>query len=241
MPDTENQAPKKPEQVRELFDRIAPRYELNDRLFSLGIDAWWRRVVARDLQPTVDGPLLDGATGSAQLAMALARWHPLREVVGLDFSPGMLAVGRRNLIEKGLDSRISLVEGDLLDLPFAENRFAAATVAFGVRNVADRKKALNEFARVLKSGGRLFVLEFSWPSLPVIAPLYRWYFGKVMPVVARLLGAGEAFAYLHASVEAFPSQKRFVAMLRETGFGRVRARRLTLGVATLYSGELPGA
>ncbi|MDP8223526.1 MAG: bifunctional demethylmenaquinone methyltransferase/2-methoxy-6-polyprenyl-1,4-benzoquinol methylase UbiE [Candidatus Lernaella stagnicola] len=239
MTDTDNRAIKQPEQIKALFDRLAPRYELNDHLFSMGIDVWWRQVTARRLAPQVPGPLLDGATGSAQLAAAVARRYPDRRVVGLDFSPGMLAVGRAKLPRLGLDQRVELVEGDLLDLPFDDGFFAAATVAFGVRNVADRRRCLHNFFRVLKPGGRLLVLEFSMPTLPVLAPLYRWYFGAVMPILARLLRSYEAYRYLHESVRSFPPAERFVAMLREAGFEKVRVTPLTLGIAQLFEAESP--
>jgi len=233
----DNRAPRPPEQVRRLFDRIAPRYEFNDRLFSLGLDAWWRRWAARRVRPVVPGPLLDAATGSAQLALAIARRHPERQIVGLDFSPGMLAIARAKLRLRAQGSRLLLVEGDLLNLPFADGTFAAATTAFGIRNVGDRRRALAELRRVLKPGGRLVVVEFGLPRLPVLGALYRFYFGVVMKAAARLLGTGEAFAYLYESVRAFPDDRTFLAMLAETGFRRGRVTPLTLGTLKVFEGE----
>jgi demethylmenaquinone methyltransferase/2-methoxy-6-polyprenyl-1,4-benzoquinol methylase len=222
-----------------LFDDLAPRYELLDHVFSLGLDRWWRRQTARRLAPAVTGPLLDGATGSGQLALALAERYADREVVGLDFSRGMLAIARRRGERSAAARRVTLVEGDLTRLPFGDRTFAGATVAFGVRNVADRPACLREFARVLKSGGRLLVLEFALPTPPVIAPLYRLYFGRIMPRVAAWFGAGEAFRYLYQSVAMFPPPEGFQRMMREAGLINVLAWPMTLGTTVLYQGEAP--
>jgi demethylmenaquinone methyltransferase/2-methoxy-6-polyprenyl-1,4-benzoquinol methylase len=232
-----NKSPKPPADVRRLFDELAGRYEFVNRLFALGIDAWWRWQTARRLAPREPGPLFDGATGSAQLAIALARRHPQREVVGLDFSPGMLAIGRTQVARAGLASRIRLVEGDLTRLPLADGAFAGATAAFGVRNVADRRQCLRELRRILHPGGRLALLEFALPTLPLIAPLYRWYFSTVMPFVARRFRVADTYRYLFESVEAFPPPNDFLQMLREAGFANCSATPMTLGTVVLYVAE----
>lgn len=236
-----NKALKEPPQVKALFDDLAPRYEFTDHVFSLGLDAWWRHRTAKALAPQAAGPLFDGATGSGQLALSLAKRYQGRRVVGLDFSSGMLAQAQRRIAADGAGGRISLIEGDLTGLPLAEGVFSAATVAFGVRNVADRRACLAEFFRVLQPGGRLVVLEFDLPTLPVIGPLYRWYFGHVMPWIARRLRSFEAYRYLFQSVRAFPPPETFCRMLESAGFVRVHSRAMTLGTVRLYQGEKPAA
>jgi demethylmenaquinone methyltransferase/2-methoxy-6-polyprenyl-1,4-benzoquinol methylase len=223
--------------VRALFDAMARRYEFVNHFFSLGIDAWWRRRTAQRLAPNVAGPLFDGAAGSAQLAVAVAQRYDGRDVVGVDFSRGMLDVGRGRIARAGLASRVQLLEGDLTGLPLGDAAFAGVTVAFGVRNVADRRACLHELRRILRPGGRLAILEFGWPTLPLLAPLYRWYFGRVMPVLGRRLHIGAAYGYLFDSVEAFPAPAVFLEMLREAGFANCRFEPLTLGIAALFTAD----
>jgi demethylmenaquinone methyltransferase/2-methoxy-6-polyprenyl-1,4-benzoquinol methylase len=237
MPDPTNDngsLPKNASDVESLFDRLAPRYDLLNHLFSLGLDFTWRWRATRALAPRVAGPLLDGATGSGDLAVALARRYPDRRVVGVDFSAGMLAQAPPKARRAGVAARVEWVRGDLTALPFPDAHFAGATVAFGVRNVMDRAKSLAEFRRVLKPGCKLLVLEFAMPTAPVFAPVYRFYFRRVMPLLADLAGMGRAYRYLFKSVNEFPLRGEFWAMLKQAGFENVSARPFTLGTVVLY-------
>lgn len=223
----------KREQVERMFDGIAPRYDLLNRVFSLGVDRAWRRRVLRHLRREPVDRLLDLATGTADLAVLCAR-HA-RTVVGADISEGMLAHGRAKVRRAGLEQRVELVRAAAEALPFPDGHFDAVTVAFGVRNFDDLDRGLREMRRVLRSDGRVVVLEFSRARGPM-GVLFRLYFHRVMPVVGRWVsGDGSAYSYLPRSVEAFPEGADFAARLRDAGFRAVDARRLTGGIATLYT------
>jgi demethylmenaquinone methyltransferase/2-methoxy-6-polyprenyl-1,4-benzoquinol methylase len=225
----------KKEQVERMFDDIAPTYDALNHLLSLGIDRGWRRRVVG--MAAADSPhrVLDVATGTGDLAIALARKMPSASVVGVDISEGMLALGREKVARRGLDERVELQSGDAERLVFVGGEFDCVTVAFGVRNFGDIPRGLAEMQRVLRLGGRCFVLEFSEPRVPVFGWVYRLYFHRVLPLLGRLVsGDGGAYNYLPRSVGAFPSPERFSEMLREAGFGEIRTRRLTLGVAYIY-------
>lgn len=223
----------KREQVERMFDAISPRYDLLNRLFSLGVDQGWRRKVIRLVAAEKVDRLLDVATGTADLALMAAGKVP--HVTGVDISEGMLEHGREKVKKAGLAERITLVRGDAADLPLAEESFDAVTVAFGVRNFEDLPQGIRGMLRVLRPGGRLFVLEFSRPH-GLIGPFYRFYFHRVMPFVGRLVSKDSAaYSYLPASVEAFPEGTAFETILRDAGGRDVRSERLTGGIATLYT------
>ena len=230
-PYTENGS--KREQVERMFDAISPKYDLLNRLFSMGTDQGWRRKVMRLVAKEPVEHLLDVATGTADLALMAAKQVKL--VTGADISEGMLAHGREKVKKAGLQDRVTLVRGDAADLPFAEGRFDAVTVAFGVRNFEDLSRGVRGMLRGLKPGGRLFVLEFSRPR-GVIAPFYRFYFHNVMPFVGRMISKDNAaYSYLPASVDAFPEGAAFEEVLRASGGREVTSERLTGGIATLYT------
>ena len=222
----------KREQVERMFDAISPKYDFLNRLFSMGTDQGWRRKVMRLVAQEPVARLLDVATGTADLALLAAK--QVEHVTGADISEGMLAHGREKVKKAGLEQRIELVRGDAADLPFAENTFDAITVAFGVRNFEDLSGGVRGMFRVLKPGGRLFVLEFSQPH-GLVRPIYRFYFHRVMPFIGRMISKDSAaYSYLPASVDAFPEGTAFEAILRECGGREVRSERLTGGIATLY-------
>ncbi|MBK6551363.1 MAG: bifunctional demethylmenaquinone methyltransferase/2-methoxy-6-polyprenyl-1,4-benzoquinol methylase UbiE [Flavobacteriales bacterium] len=224
----------KREQVEQMFDAISPKYDLLNRLFSMGIDQRWRRLVIRSVGEEPTDRLLDVATGTADLAILAAK--TVKEVIGIDISEGMLSHGRTKVKDRGLEDRITLQQADSIALPFDDARFDAVTVAFGVRNFEDLERGLSEMFRVLRPGGRLFVLEFSKPQRTPMRQLFRFYFHRVMPLIGRSVSKDSAaYTYLPQSVDAFPEGPAFKALLRAAGGREVRARGLTGGIATLYS------
>ena len=224
----------KREQVEQMFDAISPKYDLLNRLFSMGIDQRWRRLVIGSVGEEPTDRLLDVATGTADLAILAAK--TVNEVIGIDISEGMLSHGRTKVKDRGLEDRITLQQADSIALPFDDARFDAVTVAFGVRNFEDLERGLSEMFRVLRPGGRLFVLEFSKPQRTPMRQLFRFYFHRVMPLIGRSVSKDSAaYTYLPQSVDAFPEGPAFKALLRAAGGREVRARGLTGGIATLYS------
>lgn len=226
----------KRDQVEHMFDAISPKYDLLNRAFSLGIDQGWRRKVIRLVKQEPVARLLDVATGTADLAILAARRSAAGEVVGVDISEGMLRHGRQKVKAAALDARVTLQRADSAALPFADGSFDAVTVAFGVRNFEDLEKGLREMLRVLRPGGRLFVLEFSKPRRAPMKQLFRFYFHRVMPAVGRVVSRDSAaYTYLPQSVDAFPEGADFLRILERCGGREARARPLTGGIATLYT------
>lgn len=224
----------KREQVELMFDRISPKYDLLNRLCSLGTDQSWRRKVIRNLGKEPVEHLLDVATGTADLAIMGSK--VAKHVTGADISAGMLAHGRTKVEKAGLGDRIVLVQADAATLPFPDDHFDAITVAFGVRNFEDLTQGIAGMVRVLRPGGRMFVLEFSRPQRTPFKQLFRFYFHRVMPLIGRLVSKDhDAYTYLPESVDAFPQGKAFEAILGTCGLNEVRSRLLTFGVATLYT------
>ncbi len=222
----------KREQVERMFDSISPKYDLLNRVFSFGTDQGWRRKVMRRVMQEPVHDLLDMATGTADLALLAAK--KVERVTGADISEGMLVHGREKVKKAGLADRITLVKADAADLPFPEASFDAVTVAFGVRNFEDLERGVRGMLRVLKPGGRLFVLEFSQPH-GWMRPFFRFYFHRVMPAIGRMISKDSAaYTYLPASVDAFPEGPAFEAILRGAGAREVCREALTGGIATLY-------
>jgi demethylmenaquinone methyltransferase / 2-methoxy-6-polyprenyl-1,4-benzoquinol methylase len=226
--------------VRAMFAGIAGRYDLLNHLLSGNTDRRWRRLVARELEETLarGGRVLDVACGTGDLSFALAR-EGRAEVVGLDFCRPMLEIARRKAAGNGANGAgaIPFVEGDALRLPFADESFDAVTIAFGLRNLAGVAEGLRELRRVLKSGGRLAVLEFSSPVVPGFRAAFNFYFTRVLPRVGGLVsGSRGAYEYLPDSVSKFPDQKRLAALMTEAGFEKVEYRNLTGGIAALHTG-----
>jgi demethylmenaquinone methyltransferase/2-methoxy-6-polyprenyl-1,4-benzoquinol methylase len=223
--------PDKPEYVRDLFSAIAGRYVMVNHLLSGGLDLLWRAAAVRHVVGWKPGLLLDVATGSGDLALAVRKASPGTYVVGADFCRPMLEVARR----QGLNE---LVEADGLHLPFAEGSFDAVTAAFGLRNMASWERGLSEMARILKSGGHLLILDFSLPTLPIIRPLYRAYLHRVLPIVAGLAtGRKDAYEYLGGSIELFPSGSGMTRLIEQCGFRNARAYPLSFGTVSIYTAE----
>jgi len=232
---------KSPLRIAGMFDAIAPRYDLLNRLLSAGIDRRWRSAAVRSLRLTGREILLDVCTGTADVALE-ARGSPAgaARVLGIDFAQAMLDLGLRKVRGAGQDEHIALVRGDAVKLPARDACADAVTVAFGVRNVASIEEACTELARVLKPGGRLAILEFGLPSLPGLRQLYGWYFRRVLPRIGRMVSRhGGAYAYLPASVGTFPWGQEFADRLTEAGLSSATSRPLTLGVVYLYTARKP--
>lgn len=219
-----------------MFDAIAHRYDLLNRVISLGVDQGWRRRTVDALALEGRGPaeVLDLATGTADLAMMIARRHPEVRVTGLDPSRNMLDVGVRKLAETKLDQRITLVEGDAQALPFEDGRFAGATMAFGIRNVPDRAKALREIARVTRKGGRVAILELGEPKRGIFGPLARFHIRHVVPTIGALISGSREYRYLQESIAAFPEPEVFAELMRASGLRVIAVTPLTFGVCNLY-------
>jgi demethylmenaquinone methyltransferase / 2-methoxy-6-polyprenyl-1,4-benzoquinol methylase len=219
-----------------MFDAIAPRYDLLNAVLSLGIDRGWRREAVA--WATVNRPraLLDVATGTADLALALRRAAPVADVVGVDVSEPMLEVGRAKAARRGIAVRLEVADGAAL--PFDDGSFDAVTIAYGLRNFGDIDAGLREFRRVLRRGGRLVVLEFPPPPDGIFGRLFRTYFTRVVPWLGGLVsGRRDAYAYLPASVMAFPAPEALADRMRRAGFGDVRYRLQTWGVSALHRGD----
>jgi demethylmenaquinone methyltransferase/2-methoxy-6-polyprenyl-1,4-benzoquinol methylase len=228
---------KSPERIAGMFDAIAGRYDLLNHLLSAGIDRRWRARAVRSLQLTGRERVLDLCTGTGDLAIAAARAQPpAARVVGIDFAEAMLRVGEGKLRNERLDDRIAMVRGDATRIPLGDASVDAVTIAFGIRNVEDMGAACVEVHRVLKSGGRLAILEFAVPATPVISTLYVWYLRRVLPLVGRAVsGHNAAYSYLPASIGAFASPDAFVKILRQAGFSAISPIRLTFGSVILYT------
>jgi demethylmenaquinone methyltransferase/2-methoxy-6-polyprenyl-1,4-benzoquinol methylase len=225
-----------PERVRAMFDGIAPVYDAMNRLMTAGLDRRWRTLTAERVVRPGDRTL-DAACGTGDLALACLRAGS-RWVVGLDFSERMLE--RARIKTRRLGVEVEWVRGDLLALPFEDGRFDSATVGFGVRNVGDLPVALRELRRVLAPGGRLGVLEITSAAGP-LAPFYRLWFERLVPLAGRLLPGGSAYTYLPASVRRFPAPPQLAEELVAAGFGQVRYRLLAGGIVALHVGVVPAA
>lgn len=223
-------------EVERMFDTIAPKYDLLNRVLSLGIDVSWRRTALRYLADKPVTALLDVATGTADVALMAAKMLKPQQIIGIDISSQMLEFGREKIKKAGLEDTITLETGDSENLRFAEATFDAVTVAFGVRNFENLERGLSEMYRTLRPGGRLVVLEFSKPHLFPFKQLYNAYFKYVLPLIGRLTSRDmRAYTYLYESVQAFPEGQDFLHLLSKTGYQNPVCKRLTLGICSIYS------
>jgi demethylmenaquinone methyltransferase/2-methoxy-6-polyprenyl-1,4-benzoquinol methylase len=223
-----------------MFGTIAARYDLLNHLLSGNTDKRWRRLVAKTLLATLSDPeacVLDVACGTGDLSLTLLEAGQA-SIVGIDFCRPMLAIAASKAARS--DFRLPFIEGDALQLPFADRTFEAATIAFGLRNLASVKAGLRELLRVLKPGGRVAVLEFSKPTTAVMRLLFGVYFTKILPIFGGWLGGSKsAYQYLPDSVSRFPDQGELASLMKEAGFAAVSFRNLTGGIAALHVGERP--
>ncbi len=225
-----------------MFDAIAERYDLLNRVLSAGMDKRWRARAVDALNLTGREAMLDLCTGTADLALAAATGaHRAKRIIGVDFAGAMLVLGKEKVRRAGLASSppdripIDLIRGDAARLPLADASVDAVTIGFGIRNVEQPAVACREIARVLRSDGKLVILEFSLPRTSVVRSFYLWYFRRVLPLIGRAISRHpSAYTYLPQSVEAFPSPDAFEQLLRDCGFSAVRRHALTFGVVYLF-------
>jgi demethylmenaquinone methyltransferase/2-methoxy-6-polyprenyl-1,4-benzoquinol methylase len=223
--------------VERMFSAIAPRYDFLNHLLSAGRDRAWRREAVAATALPREGILLDVCTGTADMALEAARQFPDARIVGVDFSHPMIALGAAKIERARLADRVRLQAAPAEALPFPDDSFDAATVAFGLRNLPDRHRGLREMHRVLKPGGRAVILEFTTPPGPLLRRVYLWYFHRVLPFIGRLVsGHPLAYSYLPASVTEFPSPEGLAAWMRDAGFREVSYRLLTGGIVSIHVG-----
>jgi demethylmenaquinone methyltransferase / 2-methoxy-6-polyprenyl-1,4-benzoquinol methylase len=221
-------------QVEQMFDSIAPKYDFLNRFMSLGIDVLWRKKVVKLLRNAPKGMLLDVATGTADLAIMLASLKPTK-VIGIDISQLMLNVGDQKIIEHKLQDVITLQKADSENLPFADNTFAAATVAFGARNFENLDKGLAEMHRVLQPGCDIIILEFSKVKVFPLKQLFTFYFRYITPTIGKIFSkSSTAYAYLPESVAAFPEGQQMCSILHNIGFKNSTCTPLSFGIASIY-------
>lgn len=232
----------KKKQVEAMFDSIALRYDLLNRVLSLEVDRYWRWLVARDVKRFADTQqavqVLDVATGTADLAIRTAKTCRKCHITGVDLSANMLEIGKRKVEQKNLTDRIELQQVDAEALPFTDQQFDIVTVAFGVRNFENLSQGLSEMNRVVRTGGQIVVLEFGMPHNKILGTIYRFYFHGVLPQLGKWISRDrKAYTYLPESVEEFPYGEKFVQLLNNAGFKQISTRNLFGGVAQIYCGK----
>lgn len=221
----------------EMFDAIAPRYDLLNRVLSLGIDQRWRQRLVRRLELGPQAYVLDHATGTGDLALQIARAEPTCRVLAMDPSQAMLTIAREKVAAAGLSERVELRQGDAERLEGVRTgELDAVSMAFGIRNVRDRERALREMARVTRRGGRIAILELSEPSEGLLRPVARWHVHRMVPWLGGLLSGSREYRYLQQSIAAFPSPRVFSALMESSGIRVLSVERLTFGVCHLYVG-----
>jgi len=234
LPDAASNLNKKA-QVAEMFNNIAGKYDFLNHFLSLGIDKGWRKKAIREVAAVHPQSILDVATGTGDLAIAAAKLQP-KQIVGVDIADQMLDVGRQKIKEKQLTNIISLANGDSENLPFATGQFDAVMCAYGVRNFEHLEAGLKEMNRVLKTGGKVVILEFSRPKQFPVKQLYKFYFRFILPALGKIVSKhSTAYTYLPESVMAFPEGNGFCKILEQCGFRQAKAKALTFGITTLYT------
>ncbi|MBU0969960.1 MAG: bifunctional demethylmenaquinone methyltransferase/2-methoxy-6-polyprenyl-1,4-benzoquinol methylase UbiE [Proteobacteria bacterium] len=223
--------------VKDMFDKISPKYDFLNRLLSFRQDRFWRAQMVGAAKLPKDSHVMDVACGTCDVALEVsAQLRGRVKIFGIDFSPGMLLLGRRKLLDKQ-NTSISLIRADALNLPFKQNRFDAVFIAFGIRNIMDRKQALHEFHGALKTGGRLVVLELTTPEKGFFRAIYLGYFKQILPRIGSFFSKhANAYRYLPESVLNFPTPVSFARTMRDAGFGQIRFKQMTFGIVTLFVG-----
>ncbi|HJU45275.1 MAG TPA: bifunctional demethylmenaquinone methyltransferase/2-methoxy-6-polyprenyl-1,4-benzoquinol methylase UbiE [Chitinophagaceae bacterium] len=231
-------AKSKKQQVAEMFNQIAFRYDFLNRFLSGGVDIIWRKKAINQLKELKPQYILDVATGTGDVAIMTHKLLKPGKIIGIDISKGMLELGRQKIEKLGLSGAIELQEGDSETINFPDNSFDAVTVAFGVRNFEDLRKGLGEMLRVLKPGGKLVALEFSKPKYRLFNWLCNIYMNRVTPGIGKMVSKNcEAYQYLNHSVKAFPEGATFLTILNQTGYRETYLKTLSLGICTIYCGR----
>ncbi len=228
----------KKQQVADMFDRIAFRYDFMNRFMSGGIDIRWRKKAIKELKEINPQNILDVATGTADVAIMMAKYLQPKKIIGIDISEGMLNIGRKKISELSLNNIIELQSGDSEAIHFPDNTFDAITVSFGVRNFANLEKGLGEMLRVLKPSGKLVVLEFSKPKQFLFKKIYSLYMKTAAARIGKWIAKNrEAYQYLNESVNAFPEGENFLAILNKVGYKNFYSKKLSLGICSIYCGQ----
>ena len=227
----------KSQQVEAMFDNIAPAYDFMNRAMSFGLHRLWlRSCLKRIRRKSPEQPWLDVATGTADVAISLARLDPAAKITGIDLSEGMLMLGRRKVTEAGLSDRVELLKADCLSLPFADNSMGLVTVAYGVRNFQHLDKGLSEMARVLKPGGMLAIIELSPPTSPLVKPLYDIYTRHIIPFMGRMVSKDvRAYSYLPESIATVPQGRDMTRLIESVGLTDADYHPMTFGTCTVYT------
>ena len=234
--ETDTPITQKKNHIGALFDRISGTYDFLNHFLSLGIDRYWRKKAIAGMPPQKE--VLDVAIGTADLTLEMFRQHKAQKVVGIDLSEQMMAIGEKKLQQHGFSA--TFLPANAQDMPFADNRFDAVTCAYGCRNFSNLQEGLSEMYRVLQSGGMLLILEFSYPTNPLIRWLYDLYFSCVLPCLGRCISRDkDAYTYLNRSVKDFCYGEAFAQQLREAGFTDIQYEPLTWGITTIYRATKP--
>jgi demethylmenaquinone methyltransferase/2-methoxy-6-polyprenyl-1,4-benzoquinol methylase len=232
-----NTQDEKKEQVAQMFDNIANRYDLLNGILSLGIHKGWRKKCVAVLKAKKPKQILDVATGTADFAIECAKLNP-DKIIGIDISDGMMHFGREKLKKMNLDALISLENGNAETVAFPDNTFDAIVVGFGVRNFQNLEKGLSNLYRILKPGGQIVILEFSYPKNWLVKAGYNFYFSYITPVVGKIFSKDtRAYSYLTESVKAFPNNEKFVDILNKANYKNTSYKPLSMGIAAIYCGE----
>ncbi|MFC4263378.1 bifunctional demethylmenaquinone methyltransferase/2-methoxy-6-polyprenyl-1,4-benzoquinol methylase UbiE [Ferruginibacter yonginensis] len=227
----------KKNQVANMFDSIAHRYDFLNRFLSAGIDVRWRKQAISYLKDIHPQKILDVATGTADVALMTEKILKPANIIGIDISDGMLDIGRKKIEAAGVQTVIQLYNGDSAAIQYSDNSFDAVTVAFGVRNFQQLEKGLSEIRRVLRPGGKLVVLEFSRPKTPLVKGFYNFYMKAISPNIGKLFSKNkEAYKYLDESIQKFPEGKDFLNILEKVGFTQTINKPLSLGICSIYCG-----
>lgn len=224
---------------RRMFDRIASCYDFTNRFLTFGLDTHWRNAAIKRLNPVSGGHYLDVGCGTGDMAIKIVKKAPGAKVTGIDPSEGMLEQGHRKLVSAGVEESVDLRVGDALDLEYPPDIFDGAITAFCIRNVTNRKRALQEIYRTIKPGGNLIILELTDPQGPIMRPLFRLYSNLVMPLFTKIFSSSSAYRYLTDSMAAFPEAETIRNTMMECGFSDLEHRRMTGGIVTLFQGKKP--
>ncbi len=226
--------------VKEIFATATSKYDFLNHLLSLRRDIAWRRYTARRLRPGPSALHLDIATGTGDMAIETARQHPQLTIIGIDFVREMLDVGRRKIGERSLNSHIHISLADAMALPFPDASFDTVSIAFGIRNIPDRRRALDEMRRVLRPGGSAYILEMTFTRSKLFKKFFYFYLNKILPLLAKPFSKNpQAYYYLADSIMNFPAPDEFAHLMEQAGFHHIEMKSLTLGITYLHIGQKP--